>query len=124
MVLFRLVGEEERKAVQSFMRSIFSCDVTSLPKSVFLHKYALSWRKIVPHMEEYENCSRPVAKGSACPSHIQHMCGRRFTDSDLNKHCQNMLWRGEMNSSSAQQVGESGNKIEKKINGFNLITGA
>ena len=99
------------------MRSIFSCDVTSLPKSVFLHKYALSWRKIVPHMEEYENCSRPVAKGSACPSHIQHMCGRRFTDSDLNKHCQNMLWRGKMNSSSAQQVGETGassNKMTKK----------
>ena len=46
-------------------------------------------------MEEYENCSRPVAKASGCYKYTRNICGERFGVkdklSDMNM-CKNILW--------------------------------
>ena len=85
--------------MSTFMKNIFSCDVASLPDQVFLHKYALNWRKIVPSLAAYDKCYRHSATLTDCPKFIYRICGRRFGDPRTltnQKICKKYLWNKQL----------------------------
>ena len=95
LYIYRIPEADEMSAVRGFMKQIYSCDITSLPKPAFLHEYALNWRKVVPRMEEYANCSRKVAVTSKCFKYISRFCGKRFRDGIRRNNmptCKAQLW--------------------------------
>ena len=79
-------------------------------------------------MEEYENCSRPVAKASGCNKHTRKICGERFgvkdKINDMNM-CKNILWNKKENITTKERqeslseyslcIGTSMNKIQECI---------
>ena len=91
----RSLPKSELAAVASFLRSIYTCDVDSLPVESLAHRYWNQFRSQHDNSADYVRClQRCNVTLAPCLNHTARHCGRRFGERSPERlvDCNRLLW--------------------------------
>ena len=105
-LISRLPPADERRDVTEMLNSIYTCNISSWPKSMFFHPYALrAPYKKVPALDRYMQCVVPHLPSdttSSCNCYVRNYCGHNFRDPTKipNMDCKSIIKEGITNVSN------------------------
>lgn len=120
LIYSRSLPEFEVQAQLDVLHSILTCNFTSLPTEVLLHKFLKMFKGVQKRLAPYLECVDPdenstLTKFMRCNQELSDVCPKRFgADMVLSRHCATQLWKLESeNQASPDYTEQISNAVQQ-----------